>query len=147
MKLELNISEKVVSVDEFLQSIKREDSRFVVRNRSEEKSTLHLRAKIFDFEGNYRSSAVYYVHGVVDKSVINTLSPSIKVEPSLLFWLIQILLITSHSIRFLTSVKNFDLAELVFTSISLAVFIGFNYFIYRIGAAMFHGRLQDEIGF
>jgi len=145
MNLELKISEKVQSIEDFLDSIKREKSRFKVRRMEDHLATLHLQPKLFSLFSSYGSPAVFYVEGVIDKSVLNTLAPSIKIVKSATYKLIQILIIAGGIVALIPSFKNQDfwwgLGDLAF----VLVFLGFNHLLLQVAMGVFHGTLHDEI--
>ncbi len=145
MEIELKISEKVKTIDEFLDSIKRENSRFKVRKSANGNASLHLEAKMFDFFGSYGSPAVSYVKGIIDSTVLNNLNPTIKLKGTLFYKCTQYFLIIFHAFILTSILINFDILWVGITITSLVVFLSFNHFMYKMGEAIFHGKLYDEI--
>jgi hypothetical protein len=65
MKIELTISEEIKSIDEFINSISRENSQFTIWKHNDEAATIY-------FNNVFFSGIAYMVKGVIDKSVLNT---------------------------------------------------------------------------
>lgn len=145
MEIELKISEKVNTVDEFLESIKRENSRFKVVKSENGYATLHLQAKLFDFFGSYGSPAVVYVKGVVDSTVLNNITPTIKLKGTFLYGFTQFFFVAFHVFMLFSVLLNFEILWIGIILLSLLAFLGLNYVMYKIGEAIFYGKLHDEI--
>ena len=138
-------SKKGNELDEFIRSIRRKNSRFVITKTNNDRAIIRLKGKFFGIFNHFNSPAVHYVQGIIDESVINQRKNSIKTETTTLYLGIQYTIAVLHIIFCIVIIVSNDPKILLLLPLSLILCLSANYGMYKIGKAIFLGYYFYEI--